>query len=283
MRTEKKVALLVAVSLVVLGVAMATIAMTMVKWNFTSFATETEYQQKSYDISEDFDSIEIKSGDQDITIVKSDDNNAHFTCYENDDISFDVKVEGKTLHIEENTKKKWNINLMEFSGDREDVLYLPKDTYESLSVMLGSGDIKTNENFTFSAIEAKVGSGDINISNLQCKNKFEFEVASGKVIVTDTVSKGSFDISTGSGDIQLNNCEGLTVELNTGSGAIEFSGLEGTSINMVTGSGDVEGSLKSGKVFDAITMSGDCSVPANEGNGTCTVRTGSGDIELWVE
>ncbi len=282
MRTEKKVAIIIAAALMALGTGMMTVSAASARTNFTELIRTDEYEVKTYDITEDFENIEIGVGMNDIIFQKSANKKAYFTCAETDKISYSVDVKNDTLVIKEK-KNKTIIDLVSFNNCPSNILYLPKDTYEKVTGTLGSGDITIDEAFSFDELSLKIGSGDITVNNAQCKNKFEITTSSGKITVADVTSGGSFEAKTGSGRIELTNCVGETVELKTGSGRISLDNCDGQSLSMSSGSGSIRGTLRTGKVFTAKAGSGDVSVPAStEGNGTCTIKTGSGDIEITV-
>ena len=282
MRTEKKVVIIVAAALMAIGAAMMTVSAVSARNDFTQLVKTSESEVKTYDITEDFNNIEINVGMNDIIIQRSEDNAAHFTCAETEKITYNVNVKNNTLVIKEKQNKSL-VDLISFNNSPSNVLALPKDTYESVTGSLGSGDITMDDTFSFDELSLKVGSGDINVNKVLCKENFDVHTSSGRITATDVTSGGAFEAKTGSGRIELTNCLGLAVELKTGSGRITLDNCDGTSLNISTGSGDIRGTLRTGKSFTAKAGSGDVVVPASiEGNGTCKIKTGSGDIEIAV-
>ena len=283
MRTEKKVAIIVAICLIVAGFGLASISAMAAGGNvFNLIKKDVNTEEKTYDINKDFENIEIRVGSKDIRIEKSSDKDAHFVCYENENVKYDVNVEGKTLKIEQKNTNKLNLLMWDEGSFNDDILYLPKDQYESFTGNLGSGDFSILTGLKFSELSLEVGSGDISLDSVNCTNKLNVHCGSGSIKAENVDSEGSLVARTGSGNIRLNSCEGVTVELKAGSGDIELDSCDGTSISIATSSGDVSGTLKTGKKFDAHAGSGSVRVPSDSGEGTCTVKTGSGDIELSV-
>lgn len=280
MRTEKKAALIVAGALLIVGLGMAAVSLVSVGSDYNKLVKQNTYEEKTYDVTEDFKNISMEIGSHDINILRSDDKDAHFVCSESDQIKYDVQVKNNTLFIKEKANKIFNFSFVFDQYPIVSKLYLPKDTYEIVSCRLGSGDITITEKFSFDELSFKVGSGDIVVSDASCKNKFSADASSGKLKITNTLSQGSFYARTGSGDIDLTACEGMTFEVKTGSGDISLSSCDGTSISMSTGSGDITGTVKTAKTFDAKAGSGDVRVPVDGNGGTCTIRTGSGDIKI---
>ena len=304
MRTEKKVAIIVAVMMVILGSVMAASAFRTAEAEMKTSYKDEDYQEKKIEIAESFDDIEIKLLDRDLEILRSSDNKAYFECREGKRAKFEAYVSGGTLKVEEELESKvFNIDGLFVDGINFDTkLYLPKDSYNNLTVSLGSGDINSKENFSFRDIDVVVGSGDVYLSNLAseevkgktgsgqvwfydskakrvqiksgsgdiavenlaCERTFEAEVSSGDVTLTEVTASQSFDVSTGSGDITLRSCDSM-------------------NINMKSGSGKIRGSVKTAKSFDAKSGSGDVNVPESGNGGNCVIRTGSGDIDITVE
>ena len=304
MRTEKKIAIIVSVVLVLFGAVMAASAFRSAASEVKNSYKDEDYQEKKIEIAEAFDDMEIKLLDRDLEILRSNDSKAYFECRESKKAKFEAYVSGGTLKIEEELENDiLNIDSLFVSGINFDAkLYLPKDEYNNLVVSLGSGDLSIKEDFSFRDLEATVGSGDIQLSkikpeevkvktgsgkiaiynskaksvqlksgsgdisaeDLTCERTFAAEVSSGDVSLSDVTASQSFDVHTGSGDITLKSCDSM-------------------SMNFKTGSGSVTGSVKSAKSFDAKSSSGDVIVPASGNGGNCVIRTGSGDIDITVE
>jgi DUF4097 and DUF4098 domain-containing protein YvlB len=266
----------------VIGLGMMAVSAASAKNDYKQLIKTENVEEKTYDIEESFDNIEIGVGMNDLIVKRSEDKAAHFFCTETERIKYNVEVKNNTLYIKEKNNKTL-INIVSFANSPSNVLYLPKDTYESVTGTLGSGDIIIDEAFSFADLSLKVGSGDVKISNVKCQNLFKAHTGSGAINATSVTSEGSFEATTGSGRIELTSCVGTTVELKTGSGRIVFDDCDGTDLKMSTGSGDIRGTLRTGKAFTTKAGSGDVIVPSGtKENGTCEVKTGSGDIEISV-
>ena len=282
MRTEKKISIFIAIGMIALGAILAFIALMLAKFNMAGLVRTSDYAEKKYDISGDYKEIDLELKEMDLAIMRSEDDETHFTCYENDKTAFQTGISGKKLVITEKLKN----NLINFNlgmGPKACVLYLPGDKYEDLDASLGSGDIDISEEFTFDDVKIKTGSGDITLKGikasdvkiesgtgnvetdgLKCSDGVAIKTGSGDLVLRDTVSDNEFKIKTGTGEVELSSCDGHDIEIDTGSG-------------------DVSGTLKTGKNFITKTGAGDVSVPENGGSGTCSVKTGTGDIDLSVQ
>ena len=281
MRTEKKISIFIAIGMIALGAILAFVALMLAKFNMSGLMKTSDYVEKKYDISGDYKDIDIDLKEMDLVITRSEDDETHFTCYENDKTSFRTEISGKKLVITEKLKN----NLINFQlgvGPKACVLYLPKDSYEDIKASLGSGDVDISEEFAFDDVNIKTGTGDITLkgikasdakiesgtgnvetNGLKCSNEISIKTGSGDLALSDTVSDNEFKIKTGSGEVELSSCDGRDIEIETGTG-------------------DVSGTFLTGKEFRTKSGAGDVNVPENGGNGTCSVKTGSGDIDLSV-
>lgn len=303
MRIEKKIAIIVASLMLVVGLVMAAASFRAAAGDIKKSVSQNQYEAVTKDITEDFENIEIEVGDQNLEIKKSDNNKSYLICSENDNVRFTVSVSGKTLKIEEKFDKRvMNLEGLFSINDFTSQLYLPEDEYQNLKVHIGSGDIKMEDSFVFRDVnvslgsgdgyiskikaeeidakfgsgqlwlaetrcksaEINVGSGDVSVENLECERDFFAKTSSGKLFLTDVIASASMEATTGSGDIFLKRCDSL-------------------GMNFKTGSGDVTGSVKTAKSFDAKAGSGDVNVPGDGNGGNCVIRTGSGDIDIVVE
>jgi DUF4097 and DUF4098 domain-containing protein YvlB len=262
MRTEKKIAILVAIALVVLGMIIAFAAMVLAKFDMTKMVNTAAFEEKTYDISDDYEDISIKIKGQDLQILKSADKDTHFVCYENEKETFDVEVSGKKLEIEHKVKIEPFVGIHIGETVKPCKLYLPKDIYDDLTGEFGSTDVVIDEGFTFEDVKLETGSGDITISDLKTDD-IKLHSGSGEITLKDTVCTDKMSIDTGSGDITLDSCDAFDMEFKTGSG-------------------DITGTILSAKTFETRTGSGDVTIPEDGNGGKCYAKTGSGDITFKV-
>ena len=119
------------------------------------------------------------------------------------------------------------------------------------------------QNASCKKIKVRSSSGSVNAENLR-GGDMEFEASSGSVRLTDVVADKDLRIETSSGSVRLDRCDAK-------------------DINIKAGSGSVKGSLLTGKVFKVKTGSGSAKYPEDGNNGTCTVTTTSGSVNITVE
>ncbi len=265
MRTEKKIAIIVASVMLALGLIMAAASFRGFISEIKSSADNSEFTEQTKEISDSFEDIDLHIMDQDISILKSDNGKAYLVCYESEKVKYDVSVSGKTLKIEEKARRSFFDvdDLWSFGKSYHSKLYLPEDKYNNINARVGSGDLLI-EDFEADSMQLKTGSGDIAAENLKCRRELSAEVGSGKIFLTEVNVSASLKAHTGSGDIILKSVDGMNIDLSTGSG-------------------DITGSVRTAKSFDAHAGSGDVDVPADGNGGNCVIKTGSGDISITVD
>ena len=112
----------------------------------------------------------------------------------------------------------------------------------------------------------------------------ELYTKSGEIMIGG-ISIDTLQAETTSGDMKFELAIGLeNAILKTTSGDIELVSFDSDDIRITTTTGDVSGSLMNGKKFVCETTTGHIKVPADTpDNGTCTIQTTTGDIEIKVE
>ncbi len=320
------VALIIGIALTFVGAAVVFFVLLGINFDFSKLnynltdGSSQSYVEKTYDITDSFDSIYIEDSRADITFVKSDSDKAYVESFENEDVKYDVKVTGKKLSIKRNPKNDLNLLLSFESADPYLTVYLPKNAYNELTIKAASSDITLSSEFAFASVDIDVASGDVfveskvsesvvidvassevSVSNCEAKkvkintasgditvnglknnNEVEVNTASGEIEMDD-ISTKKFNSSTASGEQSLKNVIAEDkMELHTGSGEIIMYDCDSKDIRINTASGDVYCELLSEKQFDTDTASGDFKISSDAygENGQCTIKTASGDVTI---
>ena len=319
MKTSTIILLIVASSLVVLGLLVIAGAMVVNNWRLTDMGKK--YEPKTFEITEDFSNISINTDTADITFMVSDSDSCKVVCYAEQKLNHSVKASGGALSIDLVDTRKWydHINLFSF-GQSAITVYLPKTEYAGLSIKNSTGDVNISKDFSFESIDVRVSTGDvknyasvsggayiktstghisvenisagamylsvttghINVSSVNCEGEIDITVSTGKTRLSDV--KCASLLSTGStGDIFMSKVVAtgdFSIERSTGD--VTFESCDATNITVVTDTGEVEGSLLSDKVFIVRTDTGDIDVPRTTTGGKCEITTDTGDVEITV-
>ena len=261
MSKKTKIWLIIASLLCFLGMIIFCAVMVYSDWNFMKLST-VEYQNNTHHISEEFNSISIKTDTADITFKLSNDEKCKVECYEDEKEKHSVAVQDGTLIINNINEKSWYEHIgINFASPRITV-YLPKAEYSSLSISESTGDIRI-ENMSIGELDLCVSTGRTYIANTECKN---------------LTSSGS------TGDIYLKNVITLDkINIKRSTGDVGIEGSDATEIFIKTDTGDVTGNLLSNKVFIAKTDTGSINVPKTTVGGRCEITTDTGDIKMKIE
>ena len=90
--------LIVATSLIIVGLVMFSCVITVYKWDFTKLSTK-KYQTSEYEITEEFSIIEINSATSDISILPSQDGKSKVVCFDDENLKYQVGVNDEKLSI----------------------------------------------------------------------------------------------------------------------------------------------------------------------------------------
>lgn len=299
MSTGKKIAIIIAAALMGLGILCSTAAAVLLGFDFTKL-NAADLSDKTYEIHESFDSIDIYETEYTIRLQPSEDGVAKVTCRESEDNGHTVTVENGTLKITRTDRRKWYEHIGIFwANDTTLTLHLPQSQYKTLSAQSVSGHLIVPEAFTFESATLCSTSGDI-FCYAQVKDSFSATSISGEVVLKNQTG-GTLTASTTSGDLHLFDICVSSIALTTTSGDIECNAViadgqlqmeavsgnvelnkcDGGSLQIKTVSGDIIGTLRSGKWFITNTTSGDIRVPtSHKDGGNCALTTTSGDIKI---
>lgn len=301
MSKSTKIWLIVATSLVVLGIIFFGVVMAMLKWDFIKLGT-AKYETNNYEISENFHNISIATDTADITVLPSDDGKCKVVCYEDIKAKHIVNVQNDTLIINEANNKKWYDHIGITFETLKITIYLPESEYSSLIIEESTGDIKISKNFRFENIDIDTSTGDIKLENITAGD-IELSVSTGRIEVSNIECEGNFEIEVSTGKTKLTNikCKNLTSDGDTGSisltnviaadkidierstGDVIFDACDAKELYIETDTGDVKGSLLTEKVFIARTDTGRINVPKTTSGGVCEITTDTGDIIINIK
>lgn len=318
MKKSKKIALIVAVVLIISGLVISLIAFLSVDFDVTQLSTPV--YENIYTVDEEFTSIRVKELDGNIRFMPAEDNNCKIVCYEEENVLHKVDVKDDTLVIEKEDNRRWYEHIGVYTEDVEMVIYLTESSYEKLEISASSSNIVLDEEFGYDDVDITLSSGSVDINSASIIDSLTVETSSGNINVKDTtpediyiktssgtitvenVSVTAADMITQSGDISIKSsaAEKIRMETSSGnlttsellvlgmlkvfshSGEVELIDSDAESMYIRTTSGDVTGSILSDKIFVCETESGYINVPASGDGGKCDVKTSSGDIKFNV-
>ncbi len=252
--------LILAAALVVVGGLLFGGVMMAQNWNFFKLQT-TAFETYTHQIQDPYHNISINIDTVDLMILPTEESTTTVVCFEQEKVKHTVQVKADTLFIEVVDSRKW-YEYISFSFQSPRItVYLPKATYETVSVTASTADMQV-ENLSANVCTLTLSTGDMNLTDIQCKN-IKATASTGDIHLKNVVAAQEFSAQTGTGDIFLEGCDAERLKIKTSTG-------------------DVVGLLLSPKVFVAQTNTGDVNVPQSAEGGLCEIHTGTGDIDVDV-
>ena len=320
MRKTTKIWIVIAVSLVFVGLIMFAAVMSGYKWDFSKLSTG-KYETNTYEISEEFSNLSMNTDTADIIFALSDDGKCRVECYEEEKAKHSVAVQENTLVIKMIDERTWYDYIGINFGSPKITVYLPKAEYASLFIKESTGDIEIPKNFKFEGVDISSSTGDVNFfasasklikirtstGNVCVENTsagtLDLSASTGRITVSNVICGGDANINVSTGRTNLNNieCKNLTSSGDTGdislnhviaaekfsikrsTGDVRFDGSDAAEILVETDTGDVTGTFLSEKIFFVETDTGSVDVPESITGGRCEITTDTGDIELDIQ
>ena len=321
MKTITKVLLIAAALLILVGALLFTAVMAKNDWNFASLG-KGDYETRSYDVAEDFQSIDIRSDTENISFLPSNDGTCRVEIREKQEETHTVNVKNGTLCIEKPKNEGWSISF--FSNpftEPKITVYLPKTEYKTLFIDESTGSVTIPADFQFESIDVtastgavdcrasasgtiriETSTGSIGVRDLTA-GELQLTVSTGKVEVQSVSCAGAVEVEVTTGKTELSDlsCESLISEGSTGAialknvvaagsmnirrdtGSVRFEGCDAAELTVETDTGDVTGTLLTEKVFIVRSDTGRVKVPETTAGGKCKVTTDTGDIEISVK
>lgn len=255
MKKAKKIAIIVAVSMIAVGLISIVGSLALVQFDATKLNT-MEWETKTYAVEDSFTNISIQGGDATVSLVPATDGKCKVVCTENEVIYDKVEVVDNTLTIERVDESQWYHNIGVHFGEIQVTVYLPEDAYEVLFINNTSGRIDVPGDFTFEEAEVVNSSGKINFM-ADVDGALKVENTSGGIYVGDN-SVESLSVKGTSGSIEVINVVATgDVEVNGSSGGIGVSKVECANLSAANTSGSLR--------LSEIVATGDVNVEGTSG------------------
>lgn len=295
MRKTVKLAIAIAWICILLGIVCVGGATVAVGFDFEKLNT-TEMIQGEFTIAGDFSEIDIHSLSADVRLMLAEDDICRVEYETRSDVSWKI-AHGKLFVETEKSDPIVHIGIGFFNEYVN--IYLPRDTYESLTIDTTSGDVYVFPAFdVVKTVKISSSSGDISFIGTVSES-LTAESTSGSVLIREPNAKAVYvkttsgevtlsavyastvSVKTTSGDVDLESVTAKeTLTVNTGSGDIELY-CDAGEIHLESTSGDIEGSIGSAKHYIVDTTSGTVRIPPNDTSANiCEIHTTSGDIEI---
>lgn len=315
-----KVWMIVAASLVALGLIVFAVAFAIMGFHFKELDMK-KCELNTHTVTEEFSGISVKTNVSKAMFLPSLDGQVRVECFERERENHAVSVENGTLVIEMVDTRSWyhHISFFSFSvpqitvylpageygdlcimGDTGDVS-LPKDfSFASVDVSLDTGDMECTasttgmmkiqtstgdvalENFSTGALEIRTSTGDIEVSSVSCASDVSVRVSTGEADFENVTCQNLTTVGT-TGDFTLQNviAEG-TMSIERDTGDVHLSCCDAAEVVIKTSTGNVKGSFRTDKIVWASTDTGRVDVPKTTEGGRCEITTDTGNIHIEI-
>lgn len=255
MKKAKKIVIIVAVSMIAVGLISIVGSLAFVQFDVTKLNT-MEWENKTYAVEDSFSNISVRGGDATVGLALATDGNCKVVCTENEVIYDKVAVVDNTLTIERVDESEWYHNIGVHFGEIAITVYLPEKEYEALFIDNSSGRIDVQGDFIFGEAEVMNSSGRINFM-ADVDGALKVENTSGGIYVGEN-KVGSLSVKGTSGSIEVMSVVATgDVEINGSSGGIGVSKVECGNLSSANSSGSLR--------LSEIVATGDVNVKGTSG------------------
>lgn len=193
MSKKTKKWLIIAGSLVILGLIMFAVVMAILKWDFTKLST-MKIETNTYQVTEVFSNMSIKTDTADIGFAVSDDGKCKVVCNEMEKVKHSVSIQNGTLSISSSTGNVELPRNIKFKS-----VYITED----YSIERTTGNVKFD---SCDAREISIRTSTGNISGTLLSEKlFIAETSTGNVDVPKTTTGGKCELKTSTGNIKVDS------------------------------------------------------------------------------
>lgn len=312
-----KATVIIAVSLIVIGLVILLGVLISCDFNFQNLST-AGFQTKTHNLTETVESLFITTNTADVELIYSKDGTCRVECYEQEKQPHAVRLEDGKLVIGVEDRREWYDYLgINFHSPRIKV-YLPRTALTAFEADIGTGSLRMPSDFTFESGSATCTTGDIHWT-ASVSGKLELESTTGDIALSE-ISAGSLRLSVTTGDIGITSvscagdvglhvttgdqtltdltCANLSGDGSTGdailsnviaaghlsirrsTGDVELHNCDGESLSLETTTGDITGTLLSPKIYITDVSTGDVNVPKSTEGGLCEITTSTGDVKI---
>ena len=280
MRKKTLVWLSAGLLLVLLGGAIFFGALVAANFDFREFST-SEYEDRCYEITEEFVSVSILATTADIFVLPTDGTVVRVECHELQNVTHTVSVREGVLTVEEKDMRTWSEQIGITFGSQSVTIYLPEGLWRGLSVRAATSDVAVS-GLSFDTIDVTLNTGDLDMKDVTCTGTVTLQATTGDVEL-ENLTCAELVSNADTGDLTMEHVlvsGKMFIERSTGD--VEFEGCDAAEICIQTSTGDVEGSLSRAKTFVIETRSGEKQIPEGTSGGPCKITTVTGDIEVEI-
>lgn len=296
MKKSKKVAIIIAVCLICVGLIISLGVVIATGFNFMMLDSSV-YVTNTHEITESISNIQVNTNTTDIKLLSHQEEDIKVVCFEREDKPHNITVENGTLKIS-NSKTPWYKNISFSFRSAEVTVYLPQTLLSNISIDTDTGYIEADGIYA-SSMNFETDTGYISLNGINESDTLSAHSDTGSVSISDaTCDEITAETDTGSVTISAVYCSNLEAESDTGrvtiantisenkinaetdTGDVIFDHSDAKSIYAKSSTGDIEGTVLTQKTFTARSSTGRVNVPNTSGSETFEAKTSTGDINI---
>lgn len=246
-----------AVAILIVGVVLALTGFALAGFDFGNLNTGGALVERQYEAEGDVVELVVADRNADIVITPSEDGKARLTCWENEEMAYDIREEGCRLYIEKVEQRQSGLGAwfgFHLNGKLE--IELPAGAHVDISNGNGAVRVDGGDGVSFPTVTIATDNGPIAVRNVSAG-----AVALGTdndSVTVENVSADTLRVETDNGSIDLNGVQADDISLRTGNDNVRMEGVDADALEAVTDNGDV--------TFDGLTVRESLSLQTDNGD-----------------
>ena len=194
----------------------------------------------THDFEDDITKLDLGVRTANIEIVKTDEAKTTVICEEKEKVYHEVTVKDGLLKIRQVDERKWyeryifNFNFKQMKV----TVFLPKDTYEGLTLDSATGSINVKEGFAFGDVKSSTSTGSFSMEGCTA-NDVTLKSSTGSNYI-ERVNANKISMKSSTGSLNIKKCQAVdAVELEASTGSVRIDELTAKSFKSKTSTGGV--------------------------------------------
>ena len=245
MNHTKKVVLIVAGALVLIGILLALLALGMGGFRLDHLGSDFPYERKRYTFAEtELRGLAINNVADDILVYPSSTGEIEVECYENDHAYYKVELGADGVLRVDYEEGEWQKGFGLHFNSEEHVLRIAipptvtgKGEISTVSADMQLQDIRFEDGFS-----ASTTSGELELAHMASGASVTIHTVSGDLLLDGAEIDGDFSVETVSGELECNDVRvSGWLRMDNTSGEIDFRNLAAEAFEIDSISGNIYG------------------------------------------
>ena len=292
MRKRTKIALAV----LIVGLIVLLAGFALADFDLTNLTTNGDMTQRQYEAEGDVTQLVVSDLNADVVITPSADGKARLTCWENEDLTYEISEENGVLRVEKHDGRQ---GFSLWFGIQQNValeIELPAGVALEVSTSSGAvqleGDpegassptvsLETSDgpiavtNVSAGTVSLNTGNDSVDVENVNA-DTLTVETDNGPITVSD-VQAGEISLHNDNDSVNVENVDANALTIETDNGPIGLNGVRAGKIALHTENDDVRMDDVEADTLEAVTDNGEIGFSALAARESLTLQTDNGNI-----